>query len=120
MFDLTKRLKRLMAQKPEIGAYTQLYAGLQPDLDVHKPGSWGKLDVKNDVLHALTGSVCSCSARKACQRPGGSVRSRIVRAVLGMERGADQGVSVKSLTRLYCVNNERLFSNDRVHNKVRS
>ncbi|KAL2785354.1 hypothetical protein BJX66DRAFT_315054 [Aspergillus keveii] len=31
---------RLMAQKPEIGAYTQLYAGLQPDLDVHKPGSW--------------------------------------------------------------------------------
>jgi hypothetical protein len=31
---------RLIAQNPEIGAYTQLYAGLQPDLDVHKPGSW--------------------------------------------------------------------------------
>ncbi|KAH8701099.1 putative short-chain dehydrogenase [Talaromyces proteolyticus] len=31
---------RLIAQKPEIGAYTQLYAGLQPDLDVHKPETW--------------------------------------------------------------------------------
>ncbi|KAL2851140.1 hypothetical protein BJY01DRAFT_209263 [Aspergillus pseudoustus] len=33
-------VRLLIAQKPEVGAYTQLYAGLQPDLDVHKPESW--------------------------------------------------------------------------------
>ncbi|KAL5343033.1 hypothetical protein BJX70DRAFT_355479 [Aspergillus crustosus] len=33
-------LVRIIAQKPETGAYTQLYAGLQPDLDVLKPETW--------------------------------------------------------------------------------
>ncbi|RHZ66004.1 hypothetical protein CDV55_100755 [Aspergillus turcosus] len=33
-------LVKLLGQKPEIGAYTQLYAGLQPDLDCHKADTW--------------------------------------------------------------------------------
>jgi hypothetical protein len=37
-------LQRLfLAQNPEIGAYTELYAGLQADLDVQKPAQWSKL-----------------------------------------------------------------------------
>jgi retinol dehydrogenase-12 len=35
-------LQKLLGQKPEIGAYTQLYAGLQSDLDCHKADTWSK------------------------------------------------------------------------------
>ncbi|KAL2832048.1 hypothetical protein BDW59DRAFT_181424 [Aspergillus cavernicola] len=33
-------VRLFMAQKPELGAYTELYAGLQADLDVHNPEQW--------------------------------------------------------------------------------
>jgi hypothetical protein len=34
-----------VGQKPEIGVYTQLRAGLQFDLDCHKPDTWSKFRV---------------------------------------------------------------------------
>ncbi|KAL3487218.1 hypothetical protein BJX62DRAFT_213914 [Aspergillus germanicus] len=48
-------VRLFLAQKPEFGAYTELFAGLQADLDVQKPAQWvvppGKLvDCRRDLF----------------------------------------------------------------------
>ncbi|BCS28646.1 uncharacterized protein APUU_70216A [Aspergillus puulaauensis] len=48
---------RLISQRPEIGAYTQLYAGLQPDLDVQQPETWGKPGNLPRIARLLTSAA---------------------------------------------------------------
>ena len=104
MSSPAKWLGHRMSYTPIHGAYTELYAGLSPEISMDQSGGWGMSYIIDPVLQVVgTNSIHSDplgSARKhskRCCRSGeneGRRRKRDCREVLGLERGAGEVIPV--------------------------
>lgn len=56
-----KMVARLVGYPPPMGAYTELYAGLSPEVTLEKSGQWSKCSCNQRFDHIVLANTVSCS-----------------------------------------------------------
>jgi hypothetical protein len=92
-----------MLHTPIHGAYTELFAALSPDVTQDHNGAWSMSSAFLNQYYLLKLNSCTLGAfrssskgHRGCRQVGERGRDRRCSQVLGVDRGAGQGLSLRS------------------------
>ena len=109
-------LLRLFLHTPIYGAYTELYAGLSPDVTIERNGAWSKSLGYHTGDSADSNSCTMGTVHAIPQRCGSSRQARVGRRdrhsnqILGLDRRADQALRLNIFPEPFPLNFSRCSS----------